>query len=274
MRKTIDMVTAAILLMGLGYVVAASAATLPGGEGPEPLLEFDLTMPAFASAAIRWSMLALAGFGAMLLLLSLAKTVPAQRFNIKRYATFLVWLAVLLLLYSIARPATEGVTTTTGVLPPETQESLTAPVPVGNDWMVGALLVAVIAAVITRLALVTKSRFWDAGLPERETQHEAADESIAEPIAAVVGDDPRSRVINAYAGFEDLASREGAGRLLSETPRHHAQRAVGEMAIERFDLDVLGGEYESVRFADARVESEDAERAETAWDRIRARFAP
>jgi hypothetical protein len=206
-------------------------------------------------------------------LLSLAKTIPAQRFNFRRYLLIVIWIAVVLFLYQIGRPATEEDTIEPESQPPNPVESVIPDDPLSTGWMVAALAVAVAAAVATRLVFIARERAdsFAALILDQET----AEPSLADhapPIARVPGDDPRSRVINAYASFEAGALDSGVPRLKSETPRGHAKRVVSELSLDSPDLRTLSEQYEAVRFADTDAGPQEADQAENAWQRLRDRL--
>ncbi len=59
-RRIVNVVTAGLVLMGLGYVIAVSARDLPGQDETEPLLDLALPSLDWLVAASAWAVLAVA----------------------------------------------------------------------------------------------------------------------------------------------------------------------------------------------------------------------
>lgn len=271
-RRIINMVTAALLLIGLGFVVAVAARTLPG-DGGEPLLDVSFEVPDFIGASIRFAVLALAALGALIAILSIAKAAPRQRTPLRRFLGIVVWAIVFFIVYQFAQPgAQEALSEVSSEVGGAGDPDGSAPV-TAAAWMVSLLLAAIVAAALVRIGVSIRAGDWSfESADEADDQQLTSPGPVAEPVAAQAGTDPWSRVVNTYSDFETEARDAGLGRLVAETPRQHAERAGGTMDVKGHDLDALSSSYEAARFAGASIGEADAERAESAWERLKARM--
>lgn len=272
-RRLLDMVTAGALVVGLGLVIAVSARSLPGQDDQEPLLDVVVGMPPFLALAFQWFILATAGLLALFLLFSLAKVAPREWPPRRRWLGLIVWIFVFALMYYFVRPVAEEAVSET--LPPveSVEETPTTSVATSAAWMVSILMAAVIAAALARVGMTVRSRDWSLE-PQEEEPLPPASGGVPPPrVAAVVGTDPRSRAITAYAAFEEGATNAGMQRRVAETPRRHAARVTESSGLEPDDVQILGEVFSEARFGDDPVAEESAASAESALDRIRGRWS-
>lgn len=270
------MVTAGLVVIGIGYLVAVAARSLPGQEEEEPLVDIGFTVPEGVRSSIVWLLVAFTALGAALLVLSVKRGSPGKVTPLRSLYTLATWLIVLLVIYRYAAPAIEEA----GEIASELEEGAPPDEPGGSPtvtaaaWIVSAVISAAIAAALIRLATIARAADWSFDRSQPEGMRSLAESRPAAPITRLEGSDPRARVINAYADFETGAKRAGVERSESETPRRHASRVGAELAVGREDLGELSSSYESVRYAESEVSEDLAERAESAWARLRARILP
>jgi hypothetical protein len=271
-RRLIDMTSAAILMIGLGYVVAVSSHSLPGEDGGEALIDAELSIPHSLVVGFQWAILALAAAGALIALLSVARAARREEFDFKRFRVLIYWIIAFVLALQIRPPQEPDAG---GAAPP--LPALPGETPVGSGtviaagWVAGVLVVAVVVALVVRLVLARRVPEPAPGARVSES-FSSGPLALAEPLAPSTASDPRGRILTAYAGFERGTLDAGFGRHVSETPRGHAVRAGRELDLQREALDALEEGYEAVRFGELPVTSEDAEAAESAWARLRGRL--
>jgi hypothetical protein len=265
------MVSAAVLTIGLGYVVAVSAHSLPGEDGGDALVDARFAFPPALIELFQWAILAVAAGGALFCLLSVARAARREKFDFKRFRVLIYWLIAFYLALQIRPPVTPEAG---GGPPPIPLPPGEAPVAPGEvieaGWVAGVLVVAVVAAVVARILLSRRQELPVVGADQVPTA--TLSPGLARPLATTEASDPRGRILNAYASFERGTLEAGYGRQVSETPRGHARRAGRGLDLEPEALAVLEGEYEAVRFGDQPVGSSDAEAAESAWARLRGRL--
>jgi hypothetical protein len=269
-RRLVDATSAALMVVGLGYIVALSARTLPEQQDRQSLLDIELAAPDSLAAAVQWVILALAAAGALLVLVSVAKSAPRERPGARRWVGLLLWIVILFIFYRYL-PAEEALTGATAPPEPSGGEVALDNTEATAAWIVGLLLTAVIAAALIRIALLVRS----AGSPFGRRQPDEAITEVppafsvpAEPVAMALGTDPWSRVITAYAQLERDAKAEGVARREGETARRYARRVRFELNLDDDDLETLSAHYSLARFARLDVTESDAEAAERAWRSI------
>ena len=271
-RRIVNVITAGLVLMGLGYVIAVSARGLPGQDEAEPLL--DLTLPSldWLVAASAWAVLAAAVGLAAFLLLNLRRIVPRERPRSMRWLIIVVAVGVG---YFISVFTFEELESGPLALPDIGDVVVVGEATTQAAWVVGVLLTVVIVAAFVRVAILIRlgpSIFGPEDHPDDDRPVVSSVVPIAEPIPTRTGSDPRSRVINAYAGFEAGARDKGAGRRRSETSRRHTFRVKSELSIDGEDLATLSHGYSVARFGESVVNSSDADLAERAYGRIKESF--
>jgi len=272
-RRWFNMVTAGLVVVGIGYLVAVAARSLPGQEEDEPLVDIGFTVPEGVQNSIVWILVAFTALGAALLMLSVKRGSPGKAPPLRTLYTLATWLIILLVIYRYAAPAIEEA----GEIASELEEGQAPAEPRGSPtataaaWIVSAVISAAIAAALIRLATIARATDWtiDRSQPEGVPVTES---KPAAPVNRLEGSDPQARVINAYADFETGAKRAGVARSESETPRRHASRVGAELALAPEDLGELSRSYEAVRYAESEVTEDLAEKAESAWARLRARI--
>ena len=272
-RRWFNMVTAGLVVVGIGYLVAVAARSLPGQDEEHPLVDIGFTVPGGIQNAIVWILVAFTALGAALLVLSVKRGSPGKFPPLRTLYTLATWLIILLVIYRYAAPAIEEA----GEITQELEEGAPPAEPSGSPtataaaWIVSAVISAAIAAALIRLATIARATDWTFDRAQPEGFPGAASHP-AIPITRLQGSDPRARVINAYADFETGAKRAGVERSESETPRRHAARVGAELALARDDLGELSRSYEAVRYAESEVSEDLAEKAESAWSRLRSRI--
>lgn len=276
-RRAINMATAALVVVGFGYLVAVAARSLPGQEEEPPLVDIAFNIPEGVQNSIVWLLIAFSGLGAALLLLSVKRARPGKMPPLRALYTLAIWLVILLLMYRYAKPAIDGA----GEIASELGEERGVPVdPTGSPtataaaWIVSAVISAAIAAALIRLATIAKTSEWSFDRTQPGGVVVTRSAGPAAPIPRLEGNDPKARVINAYADFESGAETAGLGRIESETPRRHASRVESELELRRQDLAELSTTFESARYSESEVTEDSADRAESAWARLKGRILP
>lgn len=267
------MVSAAVLVIGLGYVVALAARTLPGGEGEDLPLEVGLSAPDWFGPIFNVLILLVAGITAVFLLMNVARAAPRQLPPARRWLGLLAWIVIFALVYRFARPAVEEAVS--GTLPPleDTDTPVDTSAATAASWVVSVLIAAVIAAALTRIGFLVRSSPLEMELAPTTGQEEAAAAAaVAAPVTRSRGMDPVSRVINAYADFEDGTRDLGLGRQTSETVVRYSKRAARQLGLSQDDVSGLAGLYSEARYADHGVDESEAAAAESAWSRIKERL--
>ena len=271
-RRIVNVVTAGLVLMGLGYVIAVSARDLPGQDETEPLLDLALPSLHWLVAASAWAVLAVAVGLAAFLLLNLRRIVPRERPRSMRWLVVVVAVGVG---YFISVFTFEELESGSLALPDIDEIVVVGEATTGAAWVVGVLLAVVIAAAFVRVAILIRSGpsiFGPEDHPDDNQAVASPSVPIAKPIPTSTGSDPRSRVINAYAGFEAGARDKGAGRRRSETSRRHTSRVESELSIDSGDLATLSHGYSVARFGESVVKVSDADLVEGAYGRIKKSF--
>jgi hypothetical protein len=276
-RRAFNMITAGLVVVGIGYLVAVAARSLPGQEEEEPLVDIGFRFPEGVQNSIVWMMIAFAALGAALLILSVRRGNPGKAPPLRTLYTLATWLVILLVIYRYGVPAIEEageISSELGDEGPAAAEPGGSPTATAAAWIVSAVISAAIAAALIRLATIARATDWSFDRSQPSGVVLAAAAHRATPPVRLEGDDPRARVINAYADFETDARSAGIGRRQSETPRRHALRVQTELDVPGEDVADLSSSYERARFAESDVTAALAERAESAWMRLRARIVP
>ena len=271
-RRIVNVVTAGLVLMGLGYVIAVSARDLPGQDETEPLLDLALPSLDWLVAASAWAVLVVAVGLAAFLLLNLRRIVPRER---PRSMRWLVIVVVVGVGYFISVFSFEELESGSLALPDIGDVVVVGEATTGAAWVVGVLLAVVIAAAFVRVAILIRSGpsiFGPEDHPDDDPAVASSSVPMAKPIPTSTGSDPRSRVINAYVGFEAGARDKGAGRRKSETSRRHTSRVESELSIDSEDLATLSHGYSVARFGESVVKASDADLVEVAYGRIKESF--
>jgi hypothetical protein len=264
------MVTGAVSLLALGSVVAVAAGSLPGGEG-EPLLEIGSRDPFDPSPALAWIILFLALVGAVIWAMSLVRPRSQRRAGKRGLLAVLIGLAIFLVLLRWARPAAEQLLAE----PPSGVDPLDGVSrPVGEDgswvWLFGLLLAGVMAAVLTRVGLSLLAAPADAvGPAEEQGVIESEFQARPAPTDRPLGDDPRSRVLQAYQRFESDLAAAGHPRGAAETTGHHARTAASRLALDQGIVNSLVDLHSAARYGAPDPNLADAGAAEHCESRLR-----
>lgn len=272
-RRLANKVTSALILVGLGLVIALSARTLPGQEGEEEIADLSLAMPDWFWPLIEWTALGFAGLMAIFLILSIRRGAKWDWSDLKRVVSrlFLIplWAGAFYFIYAITRPPEDGGSPPAAAPDGGLDGGVSLDVgPVFSSALVAAMLtVLVVLAFIARAVMTreTGGLLQEAGTADSDPSPAG---SRREPGWRPSDGDPRDRVISAYVEFESGSDDVGVGRGASETPRRHALRVSHQIEDDREDLDLLGSRYEMARFGDAELGEDDASAAEAALDRI------
>lgn len=274
-RRFINTITSALILIGLGFVIAVSARSMPADD-EETLGDISFNVPDWVGSVFVWVTLAVAGAFALWVLTEIRRggTWGDLRRVLKRAVMVVVWAAAFYLIYAITRPPLDKAPTTP---PPQMEpdnlvDMIDVEPSVTAGWVAGALVILIIVAVLVRVVSTMRGQPEIDDIPVEPAPEPPVFEELAEPLTIIASDDPRSRVINTYAEFEMLSQEEGLGRRVSETARHHARRAGDGLGAEPADLHVLGDQYERARFAEVPIDVDNAEEAETSWRRIKDRL--
>lgn len=271
-RRLMNKLTSALVLIGLGLVVALSAQSLPGQEDEEGLGDIALAMPDWFWPLLEWTALGVAALVAIYLVLSIRRGGDWDwsdlRRVLSRFLVILLWAGAFYFIYAITRPPEDG-----GSSPTEASGGATDVGPAldigpvfASAWVAVVLIVLVIAAVIARAAMSASEADSKAQSPAKSDSSSGG--RVPDLPRRPAGGGPNDRVINAYIDFESESHNVGVTRGTSETPRQHARRVLRQVGADRGDLEVLGSRYEMARFGDAQLEEDDASDAESALQRI------
>lgn len=276
-RRLLNKVTSALLLIGLGLVVALSAQSLPGQEDEEGLGDLALAMPDWFWPLVEWTALGVAALLAIFLVLSIRRGGDWDwsdlRRVVSRFLVIFVWASVFYFIYATTRPPEDGGSSAIEASGGATDIGPALDIgPVfASAWVAAVLIVLVIAAVIARAAMSAATEA-DPQTQSPTKSDSSSGDDAPELRRRPTGGGPNDRVINAYIDFESESHNAGVTRGTSETPRQHARRVSRRVGADRGDLEVLGSRYEMARFGDARLEEDDASAAESALQRILKRM--
>ena len=273
-RRVLNMVTAGLVVVGFGYLIAVAARSLPGQENEGRAVDIDFSMPAGAQNAIVWILMGAAGLGALLLLLAVRRGRPEGRMSLRSLYTAALWIVLVLIIFRYAQPMMEegGAALSELEDPAAIGDPARDPTLTVASWIVSLVVAAAVAAALVRVAVVARTGDWRLEKTELEPITQLRTVSPAAPVARMEGDSPQARVINAYADFEDDSAAIGQGRVVSETARHHAARVEDELGLIHSDVDVLSSGFEAARYGEAGTDEAAADRVESAWSRLRERL--
>lgn len=272
-RRLFSKLTSALVLIGLGLVVALSAQSLPGQEDEEGLGDMAFAMPDWFWPLLEWTALGIAALVAIYLVLSIRRGGEWDwsdlRRVLSRFLVILLWAGAFYFIYAITRPPEDG-----GSSPIEAsggESDVGAALDIGpvfaSAWVAVVLVVLVIAAVIARAAMSSATEA-DSKAQGPAKSDASSGGRVPDLPRRLAGGGPNDRVINAYIDFESESHNVGVTRGTSETPRQHARRVSRQVGADRVDLEVLGSRYEMARFGDAQLGEDDASDAESALQRI------
>jgi hypothetical protein len=135
----------------------------------------------------------------------------------------------------------------------------------------GLALLVLLAAVAVLTAVIASRR-----QPEQEVVEQDLPDPLGDGIAAAgrslrdtVGEQPRARVLLAYAAFEQALASQGIARGVSGTPEALLQKAV-EAGAPGAPASRLTGLFGAARFGAEPVTADDVVAAERALDDLRA----
>lgn len=270
-RRFLSMGLGSIALVLLGFVVAVAARSRPGGAD-EALLEFDLDLGFDVTQILVWVILVLAILGTVLLVLGANQDRPDEDKRKRSWWGIALGILFSLVVLRYLRPLAEG------LFEPVGAESVAAsaiedpsPAPGGNSaWLFSILIAAILVAALTRVGLTVRSADGSFDPPLAEAPSLSTPAWGPGPVAVALGADPRSRVIRAYAEFENVTAVAGVGRGLAETARHHGRRAATELNVNGNDISALIAIFSSTRFGRSEVTPIDAESAELLSTKLRS----
>ncbi|HZD22208.1 MAG TPA: DUF4129 domain-containing protein [Acidimicrobiia bacterium] len=269
--------TSALMLIGLGFVIAVAARSMPGDDEQDALGELSVSVPDWVGNVFLWGTLAVAGLFAIYILMAMRRGGSWAGFRraLFRMLTLILWAGGFYLIYAITRPPQEGapVTPPPPLEPNEVVDTINVDPSVTASWVAGVLLTLILVAAVVRIVMAMRSDSQEEEEVSLKLGSDATvEDELAEPLTMVASTDPRARVINAYAEFEGFSKEKGLGRRVSETARHHTRRTGTDLGAQPDDLRELGNQYEKARFAETPVDADNAEIAEGAWQRIRKRI--
>lgn len=274
LRRVVAMVTASVAVLGLGFVVAVAAASLPGSNGDEPLFDMDFRGDLNLSPVLAWILVVLALAGAVLFALGLSGAKPREESRRRNILGVLIGLIVFIVIFRWVRPAVEGILEE-GAAAADSATDATGDGEAGtaSGWLFSLLLAAVLAATLTRIGLSIKS----AGSPfETNVATDVAEQNAPAsgrlPGARSLGTDPRSRVLNAYQEFETGLASAGQPRAEAETTGSHAHRAGGQLGIDPDLVDDLVELHAAARYGITEPAESDADMAEHSSRTIQERM--
>jgi hypothetical protein len=267
------MATAATAVLVLGFVVAVAAGSLPGNSESTPLLDLEVRTELDLTPVFAWVLLAMAVIGAVLMALGVRQTRPRQERNRRRILGSLIALVVFVVVFRWVRPAAEMLLEEGSALTESATDALgEGQARTASGWLFSLLLAAVVAAALTRIGLSI-----NAAPPPLNADEPDVTEGVHEPVAAkrVIrspGNDPRSRVLEAYQEFETGVEEAGQPRVPTETTGRHARRAGELLELDSGVVDALVTQHATARYASTEPALSDAETAELLSTQLRERI--
>ena len=270
-RRLLSMVTAALAVLGLGFVVAVAARSLPGSTGDEPLLDFDFQVNFDLSPVFAWILLLVAVLGAVLFALGLRERQPRDFGTRRNLLGTLIGLILFVVIARWLRPAAEALLDEGAAVADSATEVMADDgVGTAGGWLFSILLAAILAAALTRIGLSIRT-VTSPFEPDERSPAAAAPLPIRPASARRgLGDDPRSRILIAYEEFEDRLSRSGRPRDQAETTARHANRAAQELSLDADEVEGLVGHHARARFGSEPLTESEARAAEVSSARLRS----
>ncbi|MGH8913909.1 MAG: hypothetical protein ACRDZM_05255 [Acidimicrobiia bacterium] len=266
LRRVVAMVGASMTVLALGLVVAVAAGSLPGGAGTEPLIDLDLRLDLDLSPVFAWTLMILAVAGLVLFALGLRETTSRQEKGRRSLLGVLIGLILFIAVFRWVRPAVEGLLDQ-GRNATDSAADAVADGDAGSPsgWLFSLLLAAVMAATLTRIGLSVRGAGSPFG-PEREREASSAPDLPAHPGGRVLelplGEDPRSRILDAYQDFETGLGAVGLPRHETETTARHALKSARELDLDTGLVNELVGKHVAARYGATEPVESDAVTAE------------
>jgi hypothetical protein len=256
------MLTGTVALLALGLVIAAAAVSLPGGDD-EPLVDLAVRDSPDLTAALAWIILLLAIVGLVLSVSSVRAHRPERKGGKRGLLAVVIALATFALVLSWVRPAARSwLEETPSAVDASGEVVVDAPGSEPGVWLFALLLAGVAAVLVTRVGLAIHA---PAVTFPSDSVLEVPD-SQPEPTPVVpdahVGDDPRSRILQAYHEFEIGLDAAGHPRSEAETTGRHARAAARSLDLDRAMVDSLVGHHAMARYGPASPAPSDAAEAE------------
>lgn len=249
-RRYVSMALGAITILLLGFVVAVAARSRPGTSIDDPLFEVNSRLDLDLGRVVAWIVVVMAVIGAVLFALGLKQSKPRQDQRKRSYLGLILGVIAFVLIFRYVRPLADGLLNPEAVAGTEEVIDQVAPGSSGSSgWLFSLLLAAIIAAALTRVGIAVRDG--DPALqPELVTATQSGMPITRNPgrFAHALGTDPRSRIFQAYARFEDHAGRDGVVRRATETANRHANRVVLELGLDPVGVSRLVGLYGRARF--------------------------
>lgn len=259
-----------VILGGLGMlvlslVVAMASASIPGDE--EPWLRLSVGDSSTLTAIWTWMIIVVTVVGIIVIAISSAGGQQRSRRRRRNLLAMLIGLAVLIAAIRVLFPVIGSVAGETVAPPDDPAPPSTVSTGGGSPiWWIALLVGAGAIAVLGSIGSNRRTASPRVGGSEFPTVAPAGagpGRRRWEP-----GADPRSRVLAAYAAFEEGADEAGLPRLPSETARSHLGRVGRRLGLDPVDLGELSSDHARARFDAVEPEAVDAEAAEEASRRL------
>jgi Domain of unknown function (DUF4129) len=270
------MVTGAITIVLLGFVVAVAARSRPGISTEDPLFDVNSRFDIDITRLLAWIIIVMAVLGAVLFALGLKQTKPRDDQRKRSYLGLFLGVVAFFLIFRYVRPIADNLLNQEAVSGTEEAVDQVGSGSSGSSgWLFSLLLAAIVAAALTRVGLAVRD-----GDPSFEPEQSAPELALTIPQAARpratagLGADPRSRIFNAYFQFEDLAGDGGVVRRPTETANRHASRAARELQLNAEQVSALSRSYSRARFGFVAPTTEDAAEVERIARMIREKITP
>lgn len=269
-RRFLSVLTASAAVLGLGFVVTVAARTLPGGGEEEPLFDLVFRTDIDLTPVFAWMLMILVVLVAVLVSLALRETRPRGERRRRGVLGAVVGLILFAVIVRWLRPAAEalleegaGAESTTDLLADGRAGTTGA-------WLFSILIAAVLAAALTRIGLSIKS-VASPFRPQADTEAFPSPRPVEPvPVPRKLGDDPRSRILDAYADFETWLTALGRPRDDNETTARHARRAALELSLDATEVGDLVGHHSRARYGYDSPTEADALAAERTSARLRS----
>ncbi len=260
--RLVIVVAAVTAIISLASIVVVSSRAFPGGD-PPPTAGGPIAV--HLESILHWTFVAIAVLGAVLMMIRFRDRVASTGGQRRSPVRVLASVVIFVTLFWLLAPLTRDFLADLGQADTEAAPGAETPSQgIGSaGWLLAVLLAAAIATALTKLGIAVR---------REEAPFLIEQDEMSEPIGAVsafdrdvalaLSSDTRSRVLAAYARFEQAADQTGSGRLPAETARAHARRLARERALDHDMVEAFVDVYDMARFSQGHLDDGTAAQAE------------
>ncbi len=263
-RRYLSMVLGAVSLVLLGFVVTVAAGSRPGGSGDEALLDTNLRFDIDATRILAWVIVVMAVVGVVLLALGVKEAKPRPEKKKRSFWVMVAGAVAFFLIIKYIQPLAAGLLESPDVVESsgEGPDAIAPSSGSNSAWLFTVLLAAILVAALTRVGLTVRSSDGSFDLPTTDGSGPAPWAFESRPRLIALGQDPRSRILNAYSQFEQTAAVRQVGRRGTETAGAHARRVIEDLGIDSAKTLQLMSLFSLTRFGVGEVTDAQADQAE------------